>query len=331
MKYNCDMISDLIPLYIDNVCSQSSRQAIEEHLSECASCRKLCESMRGSNTVLDQNISRERDEVLVKQAKFFKRRSAIAGSIIGAVFALPILICLIVNLATGAGLTWFFIVLAAMFIPASLIIVPLMAYEDKFFWTIVSFTASLLLLLGVCCIYSGGSWFLTAAASVLFGLTLPFMPFIVTARPVAKRIGNNKGLLLVASYTVTYLLMMICIGLKNGSEDFFRIAAAYSISPMIFMWGLFALIRLPKWNGLLKAASCILFSAVVFFFSDTIVLLTYAGRTYIPELTFSTATPEKANGALCWSVLAAGVVLSFLFAIAGIIRSIKNNKKEISK
>ena len=325
------MISDLIPLYIDNVCSQSSRQAIEEHLSECASCRELCESMRGSNTVLDQNISRERDEVLVKQAKFFKRRSAIAGSIIGAVFALPILICLIVNLATGAGLTWFFIVLAAMFIPASLIIVPLMAYEDKFFWTIVSFTASLLLLLGVCCIYSGGDWFLTAASSVIFGLSLPLMPFVVTAKPVASRIGNNKGLLLVSEYTISYILMMLCIGLKSGSDNFFSIAAAYSLPALVFMWGLFALIRIPKWNGLLKTASCLFFSAVMFFFSDTMILFTYAHRKYIPPMTFSFDTNENANGALCWSVLIAGTVLAAIFAIAGTVRAMSGNRKELSK
>ena len=331
MKYNCEMIADLLPLYIDNVCSPSSREAIEEHLKDCAACRRLCEDMKGSEAVIDQNITKERDEVLVKQARFFKRRSAIAGSIIGAVFALPILICLIVNLATGAGLTWFFIVLAAMFIPASLIVVPLMAYEDKFFWTIISFTASLLLLLGVCCIYTGGSWFLTAASSVLFGLSVPFMPFVVTAKPVAKRIGNNKGLLLVAEYTLTYLFMMVCIGLAYGGDNFFRIAAAYSISPMIFMWGLFLLIRLPKWNGLLKTASCILFASVVFFFSDTLTLLIYNNSTYFPSPAFSFATPEKANGTLCWSVLIAGAALSLIFAIAGSFRSNSKNEKESSK
>ena len=143
MKYNCDMISDLIPLYVDQACSKSSAEAVEEHISECPSCAAMLEDMRKCDKVIDNAIAKERDQVISKQAKFFKRRSAVAGSIIGGLFALPILVCLIVNLATGAGLTWFFIVLAAMFIPASLTVVPLMVPKDRRLWTITAFTASI--------------------------------------------------------------------------------------------------------------------------------------------------------------------------------------------
>ncbi|MBP3746873.1 MAG: zf-HC2 domain-containing protein [Ruminococcus sp.] len=328
MKYNCDMIADLLPLYIDHVCSESSREAIEEHLSECQPCQKLYEDMKKCDTVIDQSIVKERDEVLVKQAKFFRRRSAIAGSIIGAIFAIPILVCLIVNLAAGAGLTWFFIVLAAMFIPTSLIVVPLMAAEDKFFWCATSFTASLIALLGVCSIYSGGTWFFTAAPAVLFGLAVPFMPFIVNSKPVAKRIGNNKALAVVGTYTLTYILMMVCIGIRHGSENFFRIAAAYSLPYLLFMWAMFALIRLPKWNRLLKAASCILVSALLFFFNDTIVLMIFKGATHIPKPSFSFETYEMANDTLCWSVLIIGSIVSAVLALAGLAVSGNKNKKE---
>lgn len=322
------MIADLLPLYIDDVCSHSSREAIEEHLSECQPCRKLYEDMKKCDTVIDQGIAKERDEVIMKQAKFFKRRSAIAGAVIGAIFAIPILICLIVNLASGAGLTWFFIVLAAMFIPTSLIVVPLMAAEDKFFWTITSFTASLLTLLGVCSIYSGGTWFFTAAPAVLFGLTIPFAPFIVNAKPAAKRLGNNKALAVVGAYTVTYLLMMISIGIRHGSEDFFRIAAAYSAPYFLFMWAMFALIRLPKWNGYIKAAASILVSALIFFFNDTIVLMIYKQAAHIPKLAFSFETYELANDTLCWSVLIIGSILSAIFAVIGLAISDRSEKKE---
>ena len=177
MKYNCDIISDLLPLYIDNACTSSSAQAVEEHLAECSVCTKLYEDMKNSENVLDSEIKKERDEVLTKQSKYFKRRSVLAGSIIGGIFSIPILVCLIVNLASGAGLSWFFIVLTAMFIPASLTVVPLMIPQNKALCTLGAFTASLLTLLGVCCIYSGGSWFAVAASSVVFGLTIVFLIF----------------------------------------------------------------------------------------------------------------------------------------------------------
>ena len=323
------MIADLLPLYIDDVCSPSSRQAVEEHLSECQPCRKLCEDMRSCDSDIDRGIAEERDKVLEKQAKFFKRRSAIAGSIIGAIFAIPILICLIVNLATGAGLTWFFIVLTAMFIPASLIVVPLMSAENRLLRTVVSFTGSIILLLAVCCIYSGGSWFFTAASAVLFGLSIPFMPIVVNSRPVAKRIGKKKGLLLVGEYTLSFLLMMICIGIRHGSDGFFRMAAAYSLPPLIFLWTMFMIICLTKWNGLIKTAACILAGALLFFFNDAIVLLIYNGTVHIPAPGFSFSTQEKANDTLCWSVLIGGAVIASFFALAGtLVSGLKKNKKE---
>lgn len=48
MKYPCNVIRDLLPLFHDGVCSEESAQMVQEHLAECADCRdrydKLCES-----------------------------------------------------------------------------------------------------------------------------------------------------------------------------------------------------------------------------------------------------------------------------------------------
>ena len=311
------MIADLLPLYIDNACSKSSAEAVEEHLSECPPCRKMYEDMKNCDTIIDQSIAKERDEVIAKQAKFFKRKSAVAGSIIGALFSLPILICLIVNIATGAGLTWFFIVLFAMFIPVSLIVVPLLVPENKLLWTITSFTASLITLLGVCCIYSGGSWFFIAAPAVLFGLSIPFMPFVVFSKPVAKVLKNNKGLTVFSVYTLTYILMMLCIGIKVHEPMFPVITLAFSVPPFAYMWTMFALIRYPKWNGLLKTAACILASALFFFFNDTITLLILGSGLHFPSFDFSLTTTESLNSLLYWLALGTGTVIAAIFAAFG--------------
>ncbi len=328
MKYNCDMIADLLPLYIDKACSKSSEEAVEQHLSECQACSGLLADMRKCDTTIDKAIAKERTEVISKQARFFKRRTAIAGCIIGAIFALPILVCLIVNIATGAGLTWFFIVLAAMLIPVSLIVVPLMVPDNRFLWTVGSFTASLLLLYAVCCIYSHGGWFFIAASATLFGLSIPFMPFIVFCKPVAKLIGNNKGLTAVGTITLTYALMMLCIGIKAGSLSFFRYAAAFSLPFLMFMWAIFALIRYPKWNGLLKAASCILAGSLIYFFNDTIVYLILGDGLYFPAFDSSLTTTDSLNSVICWSVLVLGTVISVIFAVCGAIKLANKDKKE---
>ncbi len=332
MKYNCEMISDLLPLYIDKACTKGSAEAVEQHISECEACAGLLAEMRQCDTVIDKPIADERNNVLDSQARFFKRRSAIAGCIVGGIFAIPILVCLIVNLATGAGLTWFFIVLAALLIPASLTVVPLMAPDNKLLWTIGSFTASLLVLYAVCSIFSGGSWFFIAASATLFGLSIPFMPFVVNAKPVAKLLGSNKALTAIGVMTLAYVLMMTVIGIKARSLTFFRYALAFSLPPLTFFWAMFALIRYPRWNGLLKAAACIFAASLIFFLNDTVVYLILGCGLHFPGFDTSLTTTDSLNCVMCWTVLAAGTVIAAIFAVFGFIKLSKNaNKKEISK
>ena len=45
-KFNCEITKDLLPLYIDSVCSKSSSEGVEEHLKECNSCREELKLLR---------------------------------------------------------------------------------------------------------------------------------------------------------------------------------------------------------------------------------------------------------------------------------------------
>ena len=40
MKRNCALVKDLLPLYIDELCSEETGEFIREHLDECEDCRK---------------------------------------------------------------------------------------------------------------------------------------------------------------------------------------------------------------------------------------------------------------------------------------------------
>ena len=42
-KTNCNIIKDLLPSYLDEICSKESRHLIEEHFKECENCQKLYE------------------------------------------------------------------------------------------------------------------------------------------------------------------------------------------------------------------------------------------------------------------------------------------------
>ncbi|WP_242856596.1 zf-HC2 domain-containing protein [Butyrivibrio sp. AE2032] len=294
MKYNCDLISDLLPLYKDDICSEASKKIVEEHLAECADCKKMLNSL--NDFTIDEKIVKEKDEVINSQARFFKRKSALAGSIIAMIFAIPILVCLIVNLATGAGLTWFFIVLAGILVAASLIVVPLMVPENKMFTTMASFTGSVLLLLGVICIYSGGNWFLVAASSTLFGLTMLFAPFIAYRRPVNAYVKNHKGLAIMCACTAAFVLMMFSIGMFVGMKEFFPMAFAVSMPLVGLCWAIFAIIRYLRFNACVKTGLCVASAGVM---SCLISVLgpaaeasvsrtgvTYSSGVSVPPLTF---------------------------------------------
>lgn len=42
---NCNIVKDLIPLYIDRCCSKESALTVEEHMSRCSSCKELYKRM----------------------------------------------------------------------------------------------------------------------------------------------------------------------------------------------------------------------------------------------------------------------------------------------
>jgi len=218
MKVNCNIIRDLLPLYADDACSKESRCMVDEHLQECPDCANMLEKLR--NCEIEEGLLTEKSAVIEYGAKEFKKRTATVGSTVSGLFMIPILACLVINLVTGAGMGWFFIVLAALAVAASLILVPILVPEDKLFWTFCAFCASLMLLLGVTCLVSRGSWFWIASSASLFGLGLIFLPFVIRAKPLRKWVeGRNKALLVIAADMVLFLNMMLAIGLSRSLQQ----------------------------------------------------------------------------------------------------------------
>ena len=207
MKYDCDVIRDLLPLYADKVCSENSRQIVEEHLQECPDCRGVAGMLL--ETEIENRLQAERDSVLQYGVREFRRRSAAVGSAVSGALMIPILICLVANLIFRPSLNWVSLVLVSLCIPASLIIVPLTVQEDKLFWTFCAFCASLLMLLGAACLYSHGDWFWIAASAVLFGLSVIFLPFLVKAGPVRKLIGQTNRLAIILGVDAALFFNML--------------------------------------------------------------------------------------------------------------------------
>ncbi len=68
----CNVIKDLLPLYADDICSEDSRQMVEEHLCECEECSGELEAYR-YNTGIGDEIDDKR--AVADFSKKLKRRN----------------------------------------------------------------------------------------------------------------------------------------------------------------------------------------------------------------------------------------------------------------
>lgn len=323
MNNKCDIVQDLLPLYIDNVCSPSSAELVNEHLQTCEDCSSVLEKLK--NDTAESELKNERENVVKNQAKAFKRKNfttgaAIAGLVIAGILAIPVLVCFIVNLASGHGLTWFFIVLASLMVAASLTAVPFLAPSNKGLWTIGTFTASLLTLFAVCCIYGGGNWFFVTATSVLFGLSVVFMPFVVKSEPMKKLLGDKKGLFVFGADTALFALMMITIGIHNRNFSGVWTVAASLLPLIIWCWAIFAIIRYVNFGGgFAKAGLCVAATGTMLFFGDILSSL-FAGMSEpLPKLNLSVWNEITSYDNTMWLILIASLVIGAIFSAIGFI------------
>lgn len=57
MKIDCGIVQDLIPSYVDGLCSESSKQCVEEHIKDCEECRAFlteCRTVELSGKTLEE-------------------------------------------------------------------------------------------------------------------------------------------------------------------------------------------------------------------------------------------------------------------------------------
>lgn len=280
MKYECEMIRDLLPLYHDKVCSNVSERVVEEHLEECAPCREIAKKLK--NTAYDEKLQIERESVIGAHARKVKRKTFMVGAYMAGILMIPVGVCLICNIAIGHSLDWFFIVLASLMVFASLTVVPLVVEGKRGLCTLGAFTISLLFLLLVCNIYSRGRWFPVAASGVLLGLSVVFMPFVVYQIKLPKPLHCQKGLLVMTVDTIL-LYGVIIISHFYGRADKIYLLKGLMINTICLLlpWVVFGIIRYLKTNGLIKAGICTIIIGVFCAFINDVIALVLEGRLHI--------------------------------------------------
>lgn len=91
-KISCNVIGDLLPLYVDGAVSEDTKKLVEEHLAECEECKKAAEDM-GKELVLPvhETVTAAETSFLQKMKKTWKKRRIRTAVISVAVTAVVIL------------------------------------------------------------------------------------------------------------------------------------------------------------------------------------------------------------------------------------------------
>ena len=105
MKITCNIIEDLLPLYVDDMVSEDRRKLVEEHLKGCPACRKMQEEMMRENRltagIKDGNsvqINKTEAESLKKIRRRIRKKRILS----------VILAVVLVAAAGGAGHYWYY-------------------------------------------------------------------------------------------------------------------------------------------------------------------------------------------------------------------------------
>lgn len=82
---SCEIIGDLLPLYVDDIASDDSRKAVDEHVESCPGCRKKLHDMTSSLGDATAIATEEQVDVDAFKKVRSRNRKAVAGSVAAAI------------------------------------------------------------------------------------------------------------------------------------------------------------------------------------------------------------------------------------------------------
>lgn len=334
MNKTCEITQDLLPLYCDGICSESSAEMVRNHLSECKECQTMLTNLENGSTV--NLLKGEANKIISHHNQAVKKKSLTVVIAVSAVLAVPMLITFIVNLATGKTLDWFFIVLTSLLVVASVTVVPLIAEIRKIFWTITSLTVSILLLLLSTCAFSKGDWFFMAAVPFLLGMSILFMPIILKQLPLKSDWLNGKiALMSMIIDTLFLYATVITAGIYTSALNYWSPALLITTFNVLVVWSVFLFIRYTKFHVLTKAGVVTIISGLVTVFANDIIMW-FNGYGFTFEILKANLSSWNVNNLdsldanIKLLVLLSCIIFGVLLLVIGCVLNKKKAVKEIS-
>lgn len=270
---------------------------------------------------------------LEKQAASYQNMIRAYNITMLVIYGITLITCFIANLAVEHRISWFFIVFAGILTAFSLLSLPLYLKKYKAAVTLGSFWLSLLLLLLVCAVYTGGGWFFVALWSVTLGFSVVFLPFALPNLPLPGSLHRHKAFLCIAADTVLlFILLASALHYSGNMEDYFTIACPTAVSGLIYVWGLFAIIRYLDIHPYFRTAAALGFSGIYNLFINSILHMIIDRKPFVLQpCDFRIWSDEYINGNTTMILFIICILLAVAFSVGGIMISVKKRGTEPGK
>lgn len=156
------------------------------------------------NSSVDEKLREEKS-----QAKKWRAFSMSWSLFFYISYGIALIPCFICNLAIDKTLSWFWIVVSALLLAFTFTNLPKLIKKHKLLILPLSMYAALCLLLGVCCLYTGGDWFMIPVVSVLLGMVIIFCPIYIAKFEVFRRVRKfNDFVSIAVAFVVLNILLL---------------------------------------------------------------------------------------------------------------------------
>ena len=282
--------------------------------------------------------NRSREEKV--QAKKWRTLSMSWSLFFYIAYAVALIPCFICNLAINKTLSWFWIVLSALILAFTFTNIPKLIKKHKLIFVPLSMYLAFVLLIGVCCIYTGGSWFFIPTIAVFLGLMMVFAPIYISKYDCFAKIRKYNDFVSVAVDFVILNILLISIDLftfSNGANHWYLLYALPISLVVYLIINALMCVRFLKLNKLLKTgiilgAIDVLFYLVPLFIKvENVSLQRALDDINIFKADFSNWVGEIIEQNVHCIIFLTIAVLALAFIGFGIWKHIKKRNKEVSK
>ena len=246
------------------------------------------------------------------------------------VYGIALISCFITNLAVERRLSWFFIVLSGILTAFTLLSLPLYLQKYRAAITLASFWISLLLLLFICAVYTGGGWFFVAMWSVTLGFSVVFLPFILPSLPLPGSLYQHKALLCITADTILlFILLASALHFTGNMGAYFTVACPVALAGLLYVWVLLAVIRYLKIHPYFRTAMVLGFSGIYTLFINSILHVIIDRVPFqMQPCDFRIWNGDYINGNTTMILFLICILLAAAFTVGGIIITVKKRSAE---